>query len=293
MSARIEIDAAWRAANPLSPPSGEISKNDRGRVLAIGGARSVPGAILLTGEAALRVGAGKVRMATIRDAALAVGIAFPEAAVVALDEDADGEIGGDPQSALSASLKTSDAVVAGPGMGGKQAAARLVRALAADPDGERMLVLDAAAVACAGPLCDLLGGYGGRLVLTPHLGEMAALAGCDIDRVAADPDGIATRIAAQFAAVVVLKGAQTVIAAPDGTLLHYAGGGVGLGTGGSGDVLAGAVAGLLSRGVDPLAAAGWGVWLHGEAGRALAVRHGTVGFLARELLPELPRLLPR
>jgi NAD(P)H-hydrate repair Nnr-like enzyme with NAD(P)H-hydrate dehydratase domain len=129
--------------------------------------------------------------------------------------------------------------------------------------------------------------------MTPHSGEMAALLECHKDAVTADPAGVAADVARRFGAVVVLKDAETVIAAPNGKLLHYAGGGVGLGTGGSGDVLAGAIGGLLARGLPPLVAAGWGVWLHGEAGRALATRIGPVGFLARELLPELPRLLPR
>jgi NAD(P)H-hydrate repair Nnr-like enzyme with NAD(P)H-hydrate dehydratase domain len=81
--------------------------------------------------------------------------------------------------------------------------------------------------------------------------------------------------------VVALKGAETVIAAPDGAAFRYTRGGAGLGTSGSGDVLGGIVAGLLARGADPLRAAAWGVFLHGEAGNALALRHGAVGLLAR------------
>lgn len=287
----IELDAAWRAANPVSLPEGDTSKDGRGRLLIAGGSRGVPGALLLTGEAALRVGAGKVKLATVASAALGLGLRFPEVAVVPLPE-ADGEIAGDADAVLLPLLERVDTIVLGPGMGDKDAAAGLVRGLAkAAPD--CTLLLDAAAVACAGPLCDLLGGWGGRIVMTPHQGEMAALLDCDKDAVAADPAGVAAEVARRFRAVVVLKDAETVIAAPDGTLLHYAGGGVGLGTGGSGDVLAGAIGGLLARGLSPLVAAGWGVWLHGEAGRTLAARVGPVGFLARELLPELPGLLPR
>jgi ADP-dependent NAD(P)H-hydrate dehydratase len=84
-----------------------------------------------------------------------------------------------------------------------------------------------------------------------------------------------------------------VIAAPDGTCLIYPGGGVGLATGGSGDVLAGIIGGLLARGASPLVATGWGVWLHGEAGRRVGERLGSIGFLARELLPEIPGLMDR
>ncbi|HEU0043705.1 NAD(P)H-hydrate dehydratase [Sphingomonas sp.] len=287
-----ELDPAWRAAHPVALPTGDTSKDGRGRLLIVGGSQGVPGALLLTGEAALRVGAGKVKLATIAGAATGLGLRFPEAAVLALPE-ADGEIAGGAVEVLMPLLERIDALVLGPGIVDAGAAAGLVRGLAGADAPDCSLVLDAAAVACAGPLCELLGGWGGRIVMTPHHGEMAALLDCDKDAVAADPVKVAVEVARRFQAVVVLKDSATVIAAPDGAVLHYAGGGVGLGTGGSGDVLAGVIGGLLARGLPPLVAAGWGVWLHGEAGRALTGRIGPVGFLARELLPELPGLLPR
>ena len=288
----IEIDADWLRANPVPAIAGDTSKNARGRVLVVGGAAGVPGALLLTGEAVLRVGAGKVRLATVKSAALALGIAFPEAAVLGLAET-DGEIGADAVAVLAGLTTGVDALVLGPGMGDKAVAERLVRGLAAADAPDTTLVLDAAAVACAGSLAEVLTPWRGRLVLTPHGGEMAALRGCDLDTIRADPEAIAREVAARFGAVAVLKDAETVIAAPDGTVLHYRGGGPGLGTGGSGDVLAGAIGGLAARGCSPLVAAGWGVWLHGEAGRALATRVGRIGFLGRELPPLLPGLMER
>lgn len=292
MSDMIEINSAWCNANPVPPPTGDTSKDGRGSLVIAGGSRLVPGALLLTGEAALRVGAGKVKLATIESAAIGLGLRFPEAAVVGLPE-ADGDLSADAVGPLLKLVGSADTVVLGPGMDGKEAAAALVEGLARQPSPDASLLLDAAAVASAGPLCDLLAGYADRLVFTPHTGEMASLTGMEKEAIAADQVGVATRVAAQYRAVVVLKDAETVVAAPDGTVLHYAGGGVGLGTGGSGDVLAGAIGGLLARGLPPLVAAGWGVRLHGEAGRLLAARIGTVGFLARELLPELPPWLPR
>lgn len=287
------LDAAWRAANPL-PVHGEgTDKNSRGRVLAVGGSRHVPGAILLTGEAALRAGAGKLQMGAGTSFAVPLGIALPEAGVVALPEDAEGELAADPPDALCAAAKRCDALVLGPGIGDKDAAARLVRLAATCARDELSLVLDALAVSCAGPLCDAVRAHAGRAVLTPHHGEMAALTGRDEAEIRADPAGVASEVAGRFEAVVVLKDTETVIACPDGALLHYPGGGIGLATGGSGDVLAGLVAGLLSRGASPATAAGWAVWLHGEAGRVLAARHGPVGLMARELLPAIPALLPR
>ncbi|WP_425228416.1 NAD(P)H-hydrate dehydratase [Sphingomonas sp.] len=284
-----EIDAAWCAANPLPDPRG--GKDARGQVLAIGGSSAVPGALRLTGEAALRAGAGKLRLATIATAALPLGIAFPEAAVLALPE-AEGEIAATAGPALTKAAAHADALVFGPGMVDQAAAAELMRVVAAIDAPDACLVLDAAAVACAGPLDRLLEAWRGRLVLTPHAGEAASLLDCEMATIAADQAGAARAAAERFGAVVVLKGAETVVAAPEGVLLHYRGGGPGLGTAGSGDVLAGVVAGLLARGTAPLPAACWGVWMHGEAGRRLALDTAPVGFLARELLPLLPAFLP-
>ena len=289
----VELDAAWRAAHPLAQPDGETTKNTRGRVLCVGGARRVPGALRLTAEAGLRVGAGKARMVTVPSVALMLGVLFPEAAAIALGEDEAGELVAEPAAPLFREMDRTDAVVVGPGMIDRGAAGRLVARIAAEPREKVALVLDAAACAAAGSLRDELRGYAGRLVLTPHGGEMAELCDCGADEVAADPEGRAVGVARAYGAVVALKGARTWIAAPDGRAVRYAGGGIGLATGGSGDVLAGVIGGLLARGVPPFEAAAWGVWLHGEAGRALAASVGPVGFLANELLGELPRLLPR
>ena len=111
---------------------------------------------------------------------------------------------------------------------------------------------------------------------------------CEEDAVS---PALAEAAAARFGATVLLKQSETWIASPGEPLLHYPGGGPGLATGGSGDVLAGIIAGLLARGVAPRMAAAWGVWLHGEAGRRLARAQGPLGFLARELLAEIPALL--
>jgi ADP-dependent NAD(P)H-hydrate dehydratase len=286
------LDSAWIAANPLPVHGGGTDKNSRGRVLAIGGSRRSPGAIRLTGEAALRAGAGKVRMATLADAALTLGLLVPEAGIVPLPAGEDGEIG-DAEAVLGPVLGGADAVVVGPGMTASDAAHRVATSVASRLGNKAALLLDAAAIGCAGDLADVLQPLRDRLVFTPHHGELATLTGVEADAIAADPAHHARQVADRFGAVVALKADQTVVAAPDGTLLHYLGGGVGMATGGSGDVLAGVIAGLLARGADPLLATAWGVWLHGHAGRRMAARHGPIGFLARELLPEVPRLLPQ
>jgi hydroxyethylthiazole kinase-like uncharacterized protein yjeF len=155
------------------------------------------------------------------------------------------------------------------------------------------LVLDGAGVVALAAHPSLLASLGGRAVLTPHAGEMASLLGIDKHEVEADPAAAALHAAERFGAVVALKGSATWIADPDGALLYYDGGSVGLGTSGSGDTLAGIVTGLAARGASPMVAAAWGVWAHGSAGRILSRRMATVGFLARELLAEVPALVSR
>ncbi len=291
--APIPLDSAWIAANPVPVHQRGTTKNSRGRVLVIGGSRMVPGAIRLTGEAALRVGAGKVQLATITSAALMLGLLVPEAGVIALAEDAAGDIDATGMGSLAKAIAACNTMVLGPGISDADAAERLLRAVAATQTPDATLVIDAVAIGCARSLRDTLSAFRGRLILTPHHGEMAALTGRSIEEIAADPAQVAREVTEDFGAVVVLKGSDTVIAAPDLPLLHYGGGGTGLATGGSGDVLAGAIGGLLSRGASPMVAAGWGVWLHGQGGRRVATMRGPIGFLAREIADEFPRLLPQ
>ncbi len=293
MTAAIRLDEAWLDANPLPVHENGTDKNSKGRVLLAGGSEMVPGALRLSGEAVLRTGAGKLQMATVESAALHLGIGVPEAASIALPADDAGEIAASALPRLLKALERCDTFILGPAMGDCDRAADLVEGLLGDPRDDLSILLDAAAIACADRLRDTLLRHGGRLVLTPHHGEMAQLTGRDADSIAADPAGTARAVADRCGAVVALKSGETVIAAPGGALLHYPGGGVGLGTGGSGDVLAGIVGGLLARGAAPLVATGWGVWLHGEAGRRLRERIGPLGFLARELLPEIPSLMSR
>lgn len=284
------LDSNWLRDNPLPQPDPLTDKNGRGRVLAIGGCRRVPGGIQLTAEAALRAGAGKVQIATIASAALPVGIALPEVAVFGLPETDGGEI--DARTAdLSIPLGRCDALIAGPATADPEAAGHLVDRLIGATDCTGTLVLDAAALMALSTRAEALDRRKGPVVLTPHVGEMAAMLDCEADVVGQDRVGCVRRAAERYGAVVVLKGATTLVAAPGEQVHAYAGGGVGLATGGSGDVLAGIAAGLAARGADPLRAALWAVWLHGEAGRRCAEQMGPLGFLARELLAHVPQLM--
>ena len=279
---------------PLPQPGSDDDKDARGRVLVIGGSAQVAGAVLLAGVAALRSGAGKLQLATVASAAPALGMAVPEALVIALRASRAGEIAGKhAQAALAEHVGSVNAVLAGPGMSSDRAAHALLAPLIRRLGDDAILVLDAAAITALAHDESMLHPLGARAVLTPHAGEMASLLGVDKHDVERDPGDVARLAAQRFAAVVALKGAETYMAEPDGTLYRYAGGSVGLATSGSGDTLAGIIAGLAARGAPPAHAAVWGAYLHGAAGRVLARRLGPIGFLARELLDELPPLLRR
>lgn len=287
------IDARWRAAHPLPEIGDGMDKEERGRVLVVGGSAFVPGALLLTGEAVLRAGAGKVQLATIASVALSLGMLFPEAAVIGLPADAEGEIAADPPDLLKDQSARCGALVLGPGMAARPQTAGLVEGLVAAVGSDVPVLIDAGAMTALADRPDVLKRLGGRAVLTPHHGELATLTGRDKEEIAADPEGAAIDAAARLGVVLVLKGPDTLIVDGDAPPLRYDSGSPGLGTAGSGDVLAGIIAGLLARGVRPVAAAGWGVWLHGEAGKAAAAAIGPTGFLARDLLPHIPGLMAR
>jgi ADP-dependent NAD(P)H-hydrate dehydratase len=290
MSAVTSLTAELLRGMPLPRLNEDSDKDERGRVLVIAGSREVPGGALLAGVAALRAGAGKLQIATAASIAPHVGLAVPEALVVGLPENATGGIAPDAAKLLSDRGQRCDAILLGPGMMDEVAVrdltARLLNVVAGPP-----IVLDAAALMHLRDLQEELRGHKGRLVITPHAGEMAGLLGISRRDVADDPLAAAREAATLTQAVVVLKGGSTHIVTPQGEAWSFTQGGVGLATSGSGDTLAGIVVGLLARGATPLQAALWAVHLHGMAGNRLAETHGSIGFLARELLAEIPRLM--
>jgi hydroxyethylthiazole kinase-like uncharacterized protein yjeF len=266
-------------------PVAEGDKDDRGQVLVLGGSRRVPGAAWLAGVAALRTGAGKLQVATAAEVAVPLGVVLPEAMMLGLPADGAGECSRGSRDLYKA-CQQADAVLAGPGMAATAAVHGLVRRLY--PRCRRVLVLD------AGALIPDFGGEGeAEVVLTPHAGEMAALAGIAKEDVEQRPAEIAHAYAARVRAVVVLKGATTYIASPWGELWVHEGGCTGLGTSGSGDVLAGMLAAFAARGASARQAALWAVVVHALAGDRLTIAQGPVGFLAREIPAEIPGILVR
>ena len=275
---------------PLPQPEEGGSKEERGRVLVVGGSPEMPGAAVLSATAALRAGAGKLRVATVRSAAPFIALSLPESRVYALAETRAGAFAPSAAERIVEHAREVRACVVGPGLTGGEAIARLFRKVLPRVEGPTVVV-DADALSCFEGRAELLHAVGGNAVITPHAVEMAELCGLDEERVKREPLETARRVARELRAVVALKGRETFVASPEGDVYVNRAGNVGLATSGSGDVLSGLIAGLAARGATPLASAVWGVHVHALAGERLARRVGPLGYLARELLDEIPRLL--
>ena len=276
-------------AFPL-PRQADSGKDAHGQLLIVAGNRQVPGAALLCAMAALRSGAGKVRVATVAGVAPGIALQMPEVLVVPLAENREGDCARSSVREVQQQTQETDAIVAGPGVRKGSVTAAIGKMLLASG---RPMALDAGVLHNLPPLAAQCRDSAIAPVLLPHSREMASLLGLNEDRVEADRLAAAHNAAEHYGAFVLAKGATSHIAAPDGRAWTFRGGAPGLGVAGSGDTLAGIVGALLARGAEPLTALLWGVLLHGEAGEALSRKIGSVGFLAREIPDEIPALLDR
>ena len=273
---------------PLPMPGVDGDKEQRGRVLIVGGSAEIAGSVLLAAESALRSGAGKVTIATGRSIALAVAVAIPEARVIALPETDGGALAADGAELISDVAQRADAMLIGPGMQDQTHAVDLTCSLLQRLE-TATVVLDALAMSA---VCDArMHNHGHDLLLTPHAGEMAGLCGLMREQVAAEPLAVASEYSRQWRATVAIKGATTCITTRSGRMLIHEGGNPGLAVSGSGDCLAGIVVALAARGASLEQACAWGVVLHAQAGQRLCERYGPLGFLARELSAQVPALL--
>jgi hydroxyethylthiazole kinase-like uncharacterized protein yjeF len=277
-----EVLRSW----PLPEPGKD--KESRGRVLVLGGTAMTPGAVLLAGEAALRAGGGKLQIATAEPVAAALAVAVPEALVAPLPTDRAGHIDEAAAAQVLELAEGCDALLVGPGFADVDATvAFLAKVL---PEVSCPVVVDALASAFITAHRGGLAHLDGKAVLTLNPTELAMTLEIGEDGVD-DPVDAAVRLARETSAVVLCGGQGKTVAAPDGRVWTSASGGPGLGVSGSGDVQAGIVAGLLSRGAQPEQAAVWGGHLHGSAGDRLVEDVGTLGFLAREIAGQVPGLL--
>ena len=252
--------------HPLQAPRG--AKDERGSVLLAGGPAGCPGGVLLAAEAALRSGAGRLQLAVHPDVAAHVAVAAPETFVLPWE----------PRAPLSEEaqrcVEATDVTVIGPGYGDGLGDAAVALA---ERSGDRPVVLDAGALEAAPALTGSR-----RLILAPNTDEAIELAG---ER--ATEAELAVFLGGRLRHPLAVRGPTSVVTDGEGATWCYDGGGTGLGTPGSGDVLIGTLAALLARGMAPVGELGWAIALHGRAGEIIE-RTMPVGYLARDLVDRLP-----
>ena len=276
---------AVAALLPERPTTGH--KGTFGHVLVAAGSEGKTGAAVLAAQGALRSGAGLVTLAVPRSLNPVFEVKLTEAMTLPIEDESRGRLEHSALDVLLAESRARDALVLGPGLGLHQSTVRLLEALL--PELRTPLVLDADALNAFAGRPEQLRGSGPR-ILTPHPGEAARLLGRSNPEIQGDRVGVARELARRTQSVVVLKGARTVVASAEGDVNIVPCGGPGLASGGTGDVLAGVVGGLLAQGLSDFAAASAGAYLHGLAGDLGPLAGGLAGDVA-ERIPQAWRQL--
>lgn len=245
------------------------NKGTFGKVLVVAGSENYPGAAYLCSAAAYRVGAGLVTLATTPSVKIIVSKKLPEVTFLSFDE-------------VFGRISEYDVILFGPGLGQKSEAEKILKSRLPKTviDGDGLNILS--------KIGDWPEKIKGEIVLTPHPGEMSRLTGLSVKKIQSDRVNVAQYWAKKWGTVVVLKGANTIVAPPVGGVLLSPFANPVLATAGTGDVLAGIIAGLLAQGLKTFDAAGVGVYIHGVAAEILREEMGDAGVLASDLLPILP-----
>ena len=279
-------DANMRPMLPARPS--DAHKGSFGRTMVVAGSLNYIGAAYLAGSAATRVGSGLVTIALPASIQMAVAGRATEPTYLPLAESSPGAALPSSASDVLGALGDYSGLLIGCGMGQAADMQELVEAVLHSEKQLPPTVVDADGLNTLARTANWWERFPNTAILTPHPGEMARLTGMSTGEVQADRIGVAAESAARWNKIVVLKGAHTVVAYPDGRAMLSPFANPGLATAGTGDVLAGSIAGLLSQGVSPEDAAALGVYLHGMAGESVRGRLGDTGMVASDLLPELP-----
>ena len=285
------VTAPW-VRGALPPRPREAHKGTFGRVLVVAGSRQYIGAAYLACMGAARVGAGYVTLASLSSIYPILAAKMTETTHLPLPESTPGSFSPESPRLLREALEGYDVLLMGPGLGQNPSTEALVRqTLLSEPPLSLPTVLDADALNLLARTPRWWERVGGQTVATPHPGEMARLLERSVEDVQEDRVRTAVEAAEKWGIVVVLKGAFSVVASPQGRVRLSPFANPALATAGTGDVLAGAVAGFLAQGLSPFDAAAAGVFLHGAAGERLRQEVGEAGGVASDLLPLLPAVI--
>lgn len=282
------ITAPWVAAVLPSRPL-QANKGSFGRAMIAAGSLNYVGAAYLAASGAMRVGTGLVTLATPGTLQAVLAGQIAEATHLPLPESQRGVVSPGAAKLIHQYLDSYDSLLVGCGLGQSRATLEFIETLLLRIRPVPIpLVLDADAPNALARIPNWAKRLTDDAILTPHPGEMARLADISIEEVQRDRLDMAKRAAASWNKTIVLKGAYTVIATPDGRARTSLAANPGLATAGTGDVLSGIIAGLLAQGMSLFDAAAAGVYLHGAAGELVRTRLGEVGMMAGDLLPALP-----
>jgi NAD(P)H-hydrate epimerase len=271
---------------PPRPP--DSNKGNFGRVLVVAGSRGMSGAAVLCASAALRGGAGLVKLAIPEEILPIVAAANPCYLTAPLPQNDRGQLADRAEGELLSLAQANDVLAVGPGLGRSPSLTALIFSLLAQV--QNPIVLDADGLNALEHHTDRLKRRSAPIILTPHPGEFARLLDTDVTTVQSQRQDLAVRFAGDHGAVVVLKGYGTVVT--DGRRVYRnTTGNPGMATGGSGDVLTGLIAALLGQKLEPFAAAQLGVYLHGLAGDIARDNLDEISLIASDLLDYLPRAL--
>jgi NAD(P)H-hydrate epimerase len=288
LAVRVPEPAELAALLPARDP--RAHKTSVGRVLLVGGSAGLTGAVALAARAAMRSGAGYVRAAVPASLNDVLEVKLTEEMTLPMPETPSRSLSSAAFDAIARHAAQVDALALGSGLSRDPDSAALARRLVASVP--RPLVLDADGLNAFADHRSLLERpAAGARVLTPHLGEMARLTGIAASELEARRIDVAREWARRWGAVLVLKGAPTVVASPDGRARVNATGNSALASAGTGDVLTGMIASLLAQGLAPADAACLAVHLHGMAGDAVVAARGPIGLVAGDLLDVLPAAL--
>lgn len=266
----------------------DIHKGSRGHILILAGSKGKTGAAVLTALGALRSGAGLVTVGIPESLNSVLESKLTEAMTLPLPETSEGTLSLDAEKTIMAFMEDKTTVAIGPGISTNKETSELVRKLIGLCD--IPMIIDADGLNALVGQLNVLAEYKGICTLTPHPGEMGRLSGLKNYEIQSDRIGYAARFAAEYGCNLVLKGAGTIVAEPDGQISVNPTGNPALSSGGSGDVLTGMIAGFMARGWPVVKAVQAGVYMHGLAADFLAEEMGAAGILASELLDVLPGL---
>ena len=289
---QLNVITAHDFASLIGPRPADSNKGNYGHVLVVGGSVGKAGSVAMAGMAALRAGAGLSTVATPKSVLPTVAGFHPELMTEPLRETPGGTMSAGAEARLDVLAKGKSVLVVGPGISRDIETAELVRILVGK--GDLPIVLDADGLNAFEGVTDELSGKGRLLVITPHPGEMARLAGCYTADVQKDRLGVARKFAHEHEVIVVLKGNRTLVVQPSGESWVNTTGNPGMSTGGTGDVLTGMVAAMIAQNPkDAMLAVCAAVHLHGLAGDVMRERVGEHSLVATDLLVGLPEAFER